>query len=100
MTNKQQQTINQLLAALENQIIFKAGTSVQYTNIRLLQDSKTNDVFIAFTKTIIKEDIDSKNIYWKIDINGNLDDNASENMQFNSISERVNYFENLKPIKI
>lgn len=94
------EVVNLLLHKLNDTIIEKSGNDVMYSDIKVLGSDYTPDVFIHFEKTILKDDGEQLEIYWKITPEGELDDDALHNMYFKEISDRVHFFDSLFEIKI
>jgi hypothetical protein len=100
MTDKQVAIVAVLLAKLEDTIKEKEGKDVFYENIRVLGSHYTDDVFINFEKIVIRSDAEPNNIYWRISPDGTLDDDALHNLKFDTLADRVHFFNELFEITI
>jgi len=100
MTPQQIEVVAMLLAKLNGVIESKKESSVFFENIRVLGSDYTRDIFINFEKVVIRTEADVDNIYWQIKPDGSVDDDALHNMQFDTMSDGVHFFNTLFPIKI
>ena len=70
---------------------------VIYENIKVLGSDYTNLVFISFLKIGISSsgEADEKKIYWSIDVDGEVNDNAMQTMDFQTLADKVHFFNTL-----
>ena len=72
-------------------------TSGNYTDIKVLHSPYILDVFLEFTD--ISDPDYPKFETYKIDANGEVDYFVKRNMEFDSLSDRVAFFNELMPVK-
>jgi hypothetical protein len=89
-----------LLEKLNQVIEEKKDNDIIYQDIKVLGSDYTRDIFIHFEKIIMKTEPDPDTIYWKISPDGTLDDDALHNMEFESMSDKVHFFNQLFEIRI
>lgn len=101
-TKPQLISLNKELEKISNaKIIALRGVKIQakenYSDIQIYNTPYSLDVFLSFTDMSVPE-YPKFNTY-KIESNGNIDYDAKANMKFNSLSDRITFFNTLQPIQ-
>ncbi|MEA5111645.1 hypothetical protein SDC9_17717 [bioreactor metagenome] len=100
ITQQQLEVAVMLLNKLKNIIGQRKMDDVLYRNIKVLGSDYTTDIFINFEKVVLKDGADPHDIYWKISETGQLDDDALHTMEFNTMADKVHFFNELFEIRI
>jgi predicted transport protein len=99
-TIPQLKKLNEELSKISNtQIVALKGIpgKTNFIDIEILQSPFMIDVFLSFID--VSEPEHPKFKMYKIDAKGNVDYETKKNMEFNSLSDRVSFFNQLTPIK-
>lgn len=101
-TVKQLKSLNDELKKISNtQIISTRGLNIPGTNfiqdIKILRSSYLLDVFLTFTDMSVPEY--PKFEAYGIDCKGTVNKSVKQTMKFETLSDRVHFFNNLQPIE-
>ncbi len=101
-TKAQLKALNSELSKIsENEIIALKGVQIKgkknIIDINILSSNYSLDVFLSFTDISLPEF--PKFEMYKIDSKGNVDYQPKKSMEFNSLADRISFFNELQPIK-
>lgn len=74
------------------------GKNNDYTDIRILHSPYLLDVFLSYMDLSIPDR--PKSYMIKIDTAGNVDTEVRQNMTFNTLADRVTFFNSLVPVEL
>ncbi len=74
------------------------GENSDYTDIKVLHSPFMLDVFLSYMDVSIPDR--PRSFMLKIDTAGNLDSQVRQNMVFNSLADRVTFFNSLVPVEL
>jgi hypothetical protein len=99
LSNRQKIVLSILLKKLKMED--EKQTSIFYNDIKVLGSDYTDIVFVYFSRISIGEsgEGEERKLYWSVDIDGEVNDNAVQTMEFETLSDRVHFFNTLFEIQ-
>ena len=103
-TKKQLMKLNEELLKISTvQVVALRGAAIpgknnDYTDIRVMHSPFMLDVFLSYMDISIPDR--PRSVMLKIDTTGKVDFHARQNMSFNSLADRVSFFNSLIPVEL
>lgn len=101
-TKKQLEVLNSELKRISDNKIsvlrgFKFSAKENYTDIEISHSPFNLDVFLSFMDITLGDN--PKSEFYAISPSGKIDKNIRQNLEFENLSDRVHFFNNLIPVK-